>query len=181
VVDIRGPDDAEATRQSDALRGKTRDLNEFALRNGYFAAFEKGLADGRNGAALFRRQCRGTFDSIHRQVVEAEGEIARLAAVLTRMKATVDQGRRRKDVTLKRLGDSSEFLATQRELLALQGWVASLVETYVTILMFFGGSVGASRKVADLNASLNAIIQRNVASGGLKTGNSDLMGEMTQL
>jgi hypothetical protein len=179
---VRGPDHEDAKREHKAFMAnpaKVKEFIDFALQNGFFVGVEQARIKGVVGPAHFRYEYRRYFDMLHERVREAEKETARIAAVLTRMQTTANQGRNR--LQLDRLGAAPDDAAFQRDLLAFQGWLASLVETYVSILMYILGARGATRKVDDLQASLKAIIQRNVSMGQVKAGNSDMVTAMTEL
>jgi hypothetical protein len=179
---IRGPDFEDVKREHKALMANPTQLKAFseaAMQTGFFVALDQARMKGVVGPALFRHEYRRYYEMIQERVVEAEKETAHIASALKRMQSTANQGRRR--MSLDRLSASPEDENFQRDLLAFQGWLASLMETYVSIFMYIEGARGAQRKVGELQASLNAIIQRNAAKGTIQTGNSDMMTSMTEL
>jgi hypothetical protein len=178
---VRGPDFEEVKRQHAAFMAnpaKVKEFAGFAMQYGFFVGIEQARIKGDIGAALFRHEYRRYFDMIHERVGEAEKETAHIGAVLKRMRATTNRGRNR--MQLDRVSGAPDDAEFQRELLAFQGWIASLLETYLSMYMFVMGAQNATRKVGELDGALKGIVQRNVSLGQVKTGNSDMMKAMTE-
>jgi hypothetical protein len=179
---IPDPDPAAVKREFEALKKNAAKLAQFsqsAMSHGYFVALEQARIDGSVGPALFGHEYRRYFDIILESIREAQSETEHIRRALTRMQAAATNGSNRAAVT--RLGahpDDSEF---QEGLRVFQGWLASLFETYVTLLGMIEGTSGATRKVDEFASASQALIRKRQAAGNMTIKGTDLFKALTEL
>lgn len=135
-----------------------RELVEEISKRGAFKAIEHFVETG----TITKEQAASYVSAIYayflRQVQEAQGEVRRLHAVLARLVALCDQGRRAKAWMPRDPGVSK----LAQEILALDGWVMSLYETDLTMVDFGAPSRGKD-KASEFAASYDALRRKRIA------------------
>jgi len=176
------PDPAAVKREFDAFKQNPANVVIFsteAMTHGYFVALDQARIKGSIGPALFGHEYRRYFGMALNQIDEAQRETDRIRATLMRMQTAARQGAQR--INVSRLDAHPDNVQFQEGLRAFQGWLASLVETYVTLFGLLEGTAGATRKVNDLASASHELIKKRQTTGDMLTKAPGLFKEMTEL
>ena len=179
---IRDSDPAAVKREFEAFkkdRTKVAQFSNAAMTHGYFVALDQARMSGAIGPALFRHEYRRYFHIALSQITEAQKETEHIRKALARMQSAARQGSERATVSrLDAYPDNAQF---QDGLRAFQGWVASLVETYISLFGLIEGTAGATRKVNDLASASHELIKKRQLEGSITAKAPGLFKEMTEL
>lgn len=179
---IPDPDLAAVKRELAALKANPAKMEQYikaAMMHGYFVALEQARIEQLVGPALFGHEYRRYFGFVLDEIHEAQKETERIRAVLSRMQTTATNGTNRRVVArLDALPDNVQF---QDGLRAFQGWVVSLVETYITLFGLLEGANGATRQVNALASALQKLINKRQAEGTMAAKAPELFKELTEL
>ena len=179
---IRDSDPAAVKREFEAFkkdRTKVAQFSNAAMTHGYFVALDQARMSGAVGPALFRHEYRRYFDIALGQISEAQKETDHIRKALARMQSAARHGSQR--ATVARLDAHPDNVQFQEGLRAFQGWVASLVETYISLFGLIEGTAGATRKVNDLASASHELIKQRQLSGDITTKNPGLFKELTEM
>lgn len=179
---VKGPDHAQAKKEHKAFISDPVRSSKFitdAMQYGWFVAIEQARIKGTMGIAHFHYEYRRYYEMMGESLKKGESHTTHIVSALKRMAATARRGAHRLDAPgVSMAPDDAAF---QRDLLAFQGWLASLYEVYVTLFCFIEGSNGATRKVEELAAAANALIQKRLAEKDGIAPHPELFRAMTEL
>jgi hypothetical protein len=134
-----------------------RELVEEISKRGAFKAMEHFVETGtitKDQAAFY---VSAMYNYFLGQVQEAQREVGRLQAVLARMSALCDTGRRTKTWTARDPGVDK----LGQEIVALDGWTISLYETDLTMVDFATPARGKD-KASEFAASYDALRRKRI-------------------
>jgi hypothetical protein len=136
-----------------------RELNRVGVFNAVVTFVEQGKMTKEEGAKMLAH----TFAFYSEKVREAKSEVRRTDAVLTRMDAICDMGRRA--VPWNGKGPHVEPLAY--EVRALDGWVMSLYETDLTMMRLGAPDIGRTR-AREMAASMDVLWEKRLAAYNMR-------------
>jgi len=134
---------------------------EFA-KNGVFHGIDNLLTE----ATLSKQQASEftahTYEVMLKKVAEAKSEVHKINAVLANLEQTCRSGMVKQN-PMSFNSHTMQREALSRELTAFDGWIISLMESYLTLL-FFGNPERANAKPNEIAQSMQALTQKRVSS-----------------
>jgi hypothetical protein len=146
-----------------------RELVDEISKRGAFQALEHFVETGTITRELASTYMSAMYGFFLRQIQEAQREVYRLQAVLTRLNMLCEDGRRAKTW----ISRDPRAAKVAQELVALDGWVISLYETDLTMWDFATPERG-KEKAYEFADSYEALRQKRITEVDFKIKDSSL-------
>ena len=143
-----------------------------AMTWGWFVTLEDGRAKGNVGPAMFAFEYRRYYSETQDKITEALKEVEHIRKALKRMEMAAQQGAQRRSVEwLRQYPDDRHF---QEGLRLFQAWLASLFESYVTLMAYVQGANGATQKVKEFASASLKLIETREQEQRMNTQHAEL-------
>jgi hypothetical protein len=149
-----------------------------AMTLGWFLILDLARANREIGPDLFAHEYRRYYNQTLAKVREALKETEHVRKALKRMEMAAQQGAHRNPVrSLREHPDNQNF---KEGLRLFQAWLASLYESYVTLVCYVDGSKDAHERIRQFASASWNLIQTREQEQVLTSRHAELFKELTQ-